>query len=151
MPDAATQLGKMIQPPAPPSPSAPAGPARPDALPGPYTTKLSPDEELKFRLWAADPKNNSMQYLASKFPDYDMRGFWKAMVSGDPNAKRGGNLHFPDTYKTPYHRSFSNESKYALPDAPHWVDDYRQVDPHGSVTWDDRWNEDHPRPAWEPK
>jgi hypothetical protein len=130
----------------PPTPPPPAGPPRPDALPGPYTTQLSPAEEIQFQQWI---KANKIPWQDSPTADYDMRGYWKAQQSGDPNAKQGANLHFPDTYKTPYHRSFSNESKYALPVAPHWTNQNQQVDPHGKVTWDDRWPEDHARPAWE--
>lgn len=87
------------------------------AKPGPYVTKLPPAEELEFRKWVA---TNRIPWQDSSTSDYDMRGFWKAMQSGDPNAKRASNLHFPDTWKTPYHKTFSNESEYALPTAPHW-------------------------------
>jgi hypothetical protein len=132
--------------PIPPPPTPPAGPPRPDALPGPYITQLHPEDETKFQQWV---KDNKIPWQDSPTADYDMRGFWKAQVSGDPNAQRAANLHFPDTYKTPYHRSFSNESKYATPAAPRWVNNNQQVDPHGNVTWDDRWQEDHARPGWE--
>jgi hypothetical protein len=54
-----------------------------------------------------------------------MRGFWKAMSGGDKDAKQSPEtLHFPDTYKTPYHESFSNQSMYATKDAPTWTGDY---------------------------
>jgi hypothetical protein len=57
--------------------------------------------------------------------DYDMRGYWKAMQSGDPLAVRDQEtMHFPDKYKTPYHESFSNQSMYATKDAPTWTGDY---------------------------
>jgi hypothetical protein len=46
--------------------------------------------------------------------DYDMRGFWKA--TGGRWA--GGGAHFPDTWKTPYDTSFSNQSKYAKRGTP---------------------------------
>lgn len=91
----------------------------------PYDTTLSPSDELGFRVWA---ERNSVPL--SK--DYDMRGFYK-----DPNAQSSVNpvdnkLHFPDTYKTPLHQSFSSESKYATPDAPSW-DGNKLVKPDGSV------------------
>jgi hypothetical protein len=66
--------------------------------------------------------------------DYDMRGYWQAMEAGDPYAKRAANRHFPDTWKTPYDRTFSRESKYAKPDAPRWVGD-KLVDKNGKVIW----------------
>jgi hypothetical protein len=92
------------------------------AKPGPWVTQLSPVEEFRFRDWVAqnkipfDPKDPAS--------DYDMRGFYKALQAGDPRAARSlapdGSLHFPDVWKTPYHATFSNESIYAAPGAPHW-------------------------------
>lgn len=87
------------------------------AKPGPYVTTLSPEDETKFLQWV---KANKIPWREEKQSDYDMRGFWKAQQGGDAGAKRATNLHFPDTYKTPYHKTFSNESKYATKDAPHW-------------------------------
>jgi hypothetical protein len=66
-----------------------------------------------------------------------MRGFWRAQQQGDPDAVRSAaNGHFPDTYKTPYHRTFGNESIYAAPDAPHWEGD-KLIDKHGNVLLDE--------------
>jgi hypothetical protein len=92
-----------------------------------YHTPLSPENEQKF--------DNSGE------SDYDMRGFWRALQQGDPDAKTAvsqfdGKIHFPDTYKTPYHRTFSNESIYASPDAPHWEGD-RLIDKNGNVIADE--------------
>lgn len=107
---------------------------RPDAKPGSYTTKLEPKDEQKFQQWV---KENKIPWRDEAKADYDMRGFWKAQQTGDPNAKRSTkNMHFPDTYKTPYHKSFSNESKYATKDAPHWVGD-KLVDKNGKVIVDE--------------
>ena len=88
--------------------------------PGPYATKLAPQEEAKFQDWV---KKNKVPWQDTPTADYDMRGYWKAQQKGDPNAKQAKNMHFPDTYKTPYHKSFSNESMYATPKAPRWVGD----------------------------
>src|SRR4249920_2203507 len=94
-------------------PDTPAAPtASKYAKPGSYTTKLPRPDEAKFQQWV---KTNNVPWQDSPTADYDMRGYWKAQQGGDPNAKQAGNLHFPDTYKTPYHKTFSNESKYALP------------------------------------
>lgn len=107
---------------------------------GGYLTKLTPDEETKFQQWA-----QQFGAIVSDGPkaDYDMRGFWKAQQSGDPAAATAVNpndkqIHFPDTYKTPYHESFSRESKFATPDAPTWNDQDQLVAPDGAVVFDER-------------
>ncbi len=92
------------------------------AKPGSYTTKLAPDEESKFQSWV---KTNKVPWQDTPTADYDMRGYWKAQVGGDKNARTAINpvdhrLHYPDTWKTPYHQTFSRESQYALPTAGHW-------------------------------
>jgi len=98
-----------------------------------YRTQLSPVEEYEFYKWV---KENKIPFQEEGGPlaDYDMRGFWKAMVSG--NSERAPNLHFPDTFKTPFHSTFSNESKYAYPGAPHWVGD-KLMDKSGKVIVDE--------------
>jgi hypothetical protein len=72
-----------------------------------------------------------------------MRGYWKDKIMGkragagttiNPNDNRP---HFTDEYKTPYHTKFSNESKYATPDAPRWIDDHRLVDKNGRLIVDE--------------
>ena len=111
------------------------------AQPGEYTTKLSPDDESKFQSWV---KQNKVPWQDSPTADYDMRGYWQALQKGDPNAAQSqnandGKMHFPDTYKTPYHKSFSNESKYADPSkAPRWNDKDQLVTPDGKVVFDER-------------
>ena len=92
------------------------------AKPGGYTTNLSPDEEAQFQNWVSSTK---VPWQDSPTSDYDMRGYWKAQQAGDANAKTQINAvdnkpHYPDTYKTPFHNTFSNESQYALPTAGHW-------------------------------
>jgi hypothetical protein len=72
-----------------------------------------------------------------------MRGFWKGMMIGNPNAVTGMNpndkqLHFGDYYKTPYHKSFSAESKYAKQNAPRWNERDQLVMPDGTVVFDER-------------
>lgn len=92
---------------------------KPFAVPGPYITSLGQQDESKFQDWV---KTNKVPFDPSPNADYDMRGYWKDIASKgssetsiNPVDKQ---LHFPDTYKTPYHESFSNESKYATPDNP---------------------------------
>lgn len=99
-----------------------------------YKTPLSTEEEKKFQSWV---KKNNIPFDDSLSSDYDMRGYWKAQQEGDPNAVRSSkNLHFPDTYKTPFHKTFSNESQYSTSDAPHWEGD-RLIDKDGQVVADE--------------
>ena len=115
-------------------------------LPGPYQTRLSPTEEQQFQQWLRQQPNikDPGEYLR---PDasYDMRGFWKAMMAGNPNAASSVNpddltVHYPDIWKTPYEATFSKQSIYAMPTAPDWVRDYRgnwrYVMPSGQVIFD---------------
>lgn len=112
-----------------------------DVDPRPYHSPLLNDEqEARFKKWI---KDNNIPFDDSPTSDYDMQGFFKAMERGDPNAKTAvskfdGKLHFPDTWKTPYHKTFSNESIYAedVADAPHWEGD-RLIDNDGNVLLDE--------------
>jgi hypothetical protein len=63
-------------------------------------------------------RKNNVPYDPSPQADYDMPGFWKGLMSGDPRAHSGINpndnrLHFTDAWKTPYHHTFSNQSIYS--------------------------------------
>jgi hypothetical protein len=95
----------------------------------PMPTKLSSVEEAKFKAWA---KQNGVRMDPGWNEDYDMRGYWKANPSGRPDS-RG---HYPDTFKLPNHPTFSNESRYATPDAPHWVG-HKLIDKNGRVIADE--------------
>lgn len=110
----------------------------PFAKPGPYVTKLDPEQESQFEQWVK--KNNINFDPSAKVTDYDMRGFWLSQQgkagSGTEINALDGKIHYPDTYKTPYDRTFSNESKYATQDAPHWKDDRYLVDGSGKVVFD---------------
>jgi hypothetical protein len=90
-----------------------------------YSTPLSATEEPAFQNWL---KTNQVPYKDEPRADYDMRGFYKAAQFGDPRASQSLNagdqqMHFPDTWKTPYHTGFSNESMYAPQSAPRWEED----------------------------
>lgn len=105
-----------------------------------YLTKLSPDDEKTFQAWV---KNQNVPFDPSPTADYDMRGFFKAAQMGDPRAKTGinpndGQIHFDDYWKTPYHKSFSNESQFATADAPAWNSKDQLVLPSGQVVYDER-------------
>jgi hypothetical protein len=102
---------------------------------GPYVTKLSPAQEAQFQ----KEEGNSEEQGPNA--DYDERGRWLADKNGDPEAKRvlsdyDGKMHSSDKWKTPFHRTFSNESIYATPDAPKWDGD-RLIDKSGHVVADE--------------
>ena len=105
-----------------------------------FATKLTPEDEKSFRQWVE--KNHVPFDPNARGPqDYDMRGFWKGLTSGDPHATTGvdpndGRLHFTDYWKTPYHASFSAESKFATSGAPDWRGD-QLVGKDGTVIFDD--------------
>lgn len=119
--------------------SVPPKVANAERLPGDYTTKLSPSDEQAFRAWA---KTNKAPFDPNDpNSDYDMRGFWLGLKNGDARATTAvnpsdGQLHYPDTWKTPYHATFSNESIYASAEAPHW-ENGRLVDRDGKVIADE--------------
>jgi hypothetical protein len=98
----------------------------PYAKPGAYSTTLSPSQEAAFQQWKAiNAPNDSGQ-------DYDLRGAFLA------NEGRAGNGHMTDQFKMPNHQSFSNESQYATPDAPHWNAQDQLVDKYGNIVFDER-------------
>lgn len=106
-----------------------------------YKTDLG-DKEPEFQAWV---KANKVPFdLAQEIPDYDMRGFYKALQEGDPKAQEAvnpndGQMHFPDYWKTPYHKSFSNESQWADPaKAPKWNDQDQLVAPDGTIVVDEK-------------
>jgi len=106
------------------------------AKPGNYTTQLVPAEEQKFQQWV---KQNKVPWTDTPIADYDMRGYFQALQQGKVKQtlnKWDQRMHFPDTWKTPYDATFSNESKYALPNAPHWEKD-KLVDAKGNVLVDE--------------
>lgn len=109
------------------------------AKPGDYETSLSAKDEHTFRDWV---KANKVPFNPNdEISDYDMRGFWKGLQSKDPAATTGidpndGKMHFSDKWKTPYHETFSNQSMYAKPNAPHWNGD-KLIDERGHILFDD--------------
>lgn len=106
-----------------------------------FNTPLPLRDELSFQAWLRD---NSVPFdQTAPVSDYDMRGFYKALQSGDPRATSAvdpndSQIHYPDFWKTPYHQTFSNESQWATPNAPHWTNDDKLVDENGNVVFDDR-------------
>jgi len=105
-----------------------------------YLTSLPPEQEKSFQDWV---KANGVPFDAAPTADYDMRGYWEALQAGDPRAKTATDandqkLHYPDYWKTPYHKSFSNESRWATEDAPRWNDKDQLVGKDGTVIFDDR-------------
>lgn len=111
------------------------------AKPAPtYQTNLPFYQEPQFQQWV---KQNNVPWQDSPTADYDMRGFYQALVNRDPQAMTAidpnDNLtHYPDYWKTPYHQTFSNQSQWAAPGAPVWNDRDQLVLPNGNVVFDDR-------------
>ena len=106
-----------------------------------YSTDLGVDEP-KFQSWV---KENKVPFDPKEAnSDYDMRGFYKAVQDGDPRAKQSLNpndskMHYTDYWKTPYHKSFSNESQWADPaKAPHWNEQDQLVAPSGQIIMDEK-------------
>lgn len=103
-----------------------------------YMTSLLPADELRFKQWVL---KNNVPFDPSPNADYDMRGFWRGLVSGDPRAYQGidphdGLMHFSDTWKSPSHPSFSSESKWATPAALMWNEQDQLSDRQGRVRYD---------------
>ena len=76
-----------------------------------FETVLPADREAAFQEWKARNAPDDSGY------DYDLRG---AFAAGAEPAENG---HWPDTFKKPWHPTFSDESQYAedMPDlAGHW-------------------------------
>lgn len=69
-----------------------------------YNTKLSPSEEAGFEKWAKKNNREKDSY------DYDMRGAYRELVSGE--TKQAANGHFTDKFKKPNHPTFSDQSQY---------------------------------------
>jgi len=101
--------------------------------------KLTPEQEQAFLKWV---QTNKVPFNPKdKFPDYDMRGYYLSTLN-NAGPKAGinpttGTLHFPDTYKTPYHESFSAESQMAAEGAPSWKGS-KLVTPKGEVVFEDK-------------
>jgi hypothetical protein len=109
---------------------------------GNYRTDLG-DQEPAFRQWVQD---NKVPFDINKTgpDDYDMRGFYKGVQTGDPRAvmapnPNDGKVHYDDKWKTPYHESFSSESQWAKPNAPSWNEKDQLIDPsNGGVVFDEK-------------
>ncbi len=106
------------------------------------TTALPPGQEQAFRSWVG--ANNVPFNPDARGPtDYDMRGFYRGLMAGDPRAQTAVNpndnrMHYPDAWKTPYHESFSAESQFAGPDAPAWNSQDQLITPQGTKVFDER-------------
>jgi hypothetical protein len=98
---------------------------------GPYQTPLTTGEEYQYREWVRHVSSMVGHRLEPDDISYDMRGYWKEVVqTGEWQSEHfTKGAHFPDTYKTPYHPTFSRESRYALPTAPFWDTKERLIDP----------------------
>ena len=105
-----------------------------------YDTQLPQMDEFQFRQWLQDKQVPFNPNAPGQ--DYDMRGYWQGLQQQNPKAMSGmnandGQMHYSDNWKTPYHQSFSNESKYATPNAPQWINDTQLAAPSGRVVFDE--------------
>lgn len=111
----------------------------------PYHTRLTSDEQQQFTKWVL---KNGAPYDNTKYSDYDMPGFWKALT--DPNdaehaiaqanqSEYDKTMHYPDYWKTPYHDTMSTESKYATGLEPSWFGN-RLIDQGGWIQADQSQN-----------
>lgn len=113
----------------------------PRVMPGDYNTKLPQMDEFQFRQWL---QQNQVPFNPNAgATDYDMRGFYQAAQQQQPGISTQVNpndnrVHYPDRFKTPMHQSFSNESQWAGPNAPQWVNDSQLAAPSGRVVFDER-------------
>lgn len=120
-----------------------SGVARPPSPMFGYTTPLHLLQEMAFRQWLKEGKNDPRQYFNpdQQNPDYDMRGFYKAQLENDPRAQSSVDpydkrVHFTDPWKTPLHESFSDQSMWAGPNAPSWNNRDQLVNKQGQVVKD---------------
>lgn len=109
------------------------------ATPSTYSTGLTPAEEQLFQAWVG---KNNVPFRDEPQSDYDMRGYYRGLLSGDPRAvsavdPNDTRMHYPDVWKTPYHETFSRESQWAAPNAPTWNEN-DQLMLGGKVLFDDR-------------
>lgn len=106
-----------------------------------YNTTLPLLDEMAFRQWVAT--NNVPFNPNAGTTDYDMRGFWRALQQQNPRAQSAVNpndnqMHYPDYWKTPLHKTFSADSQWAGPVAPRWNDQDQLIAPSGRILFDER-------------
>lgn len=118
-------------------------PRAPFSLAPNYDTKLPQMDEFQFRNWAQQ-NNVPFDVNAQGATDYDMRGYYRGLVNGQPMAvpteinQNDGRPHYTDYYKTPLHASFSDASQWAGPDAPQWANDHQLASQGGRVLFDEK-------------
>lgn len=89
----------------------------------PYQTGLDNDRQARdFERWVN--RKHVPFDTDARHVDYDMRGYWKKTKGQGWHHGE----HFPDTWKTPYDTTFSNESKYATNDNPFYWHGQKLID-----------------------
>jgi hypothetical protein len=119
-------------------------PAQPPFLPGnSYNTQLDPMTEMAFRQWVQS-NNVPFDVNAHGPTDYDMRGYYQGLMSGNPMARpteinpNDNRPHYTDYYKTPLHQSFSAGSQWAGPNAPQWINGSQLAGQNGQILFDEK-------------
>jgi hypothetical protein len=75
-----------------------------------YQTPLNPISQMIYDEWVKQQSAVSGRDLSLDTQDYDLPGFWQSEGWYAPM----GNAHGPDTYKKPWHPTFSEESQYQM-------------------------------------
>ena len=113
----------------------------PFAVQSSQNTQLPTLQEMQFLNWL---KQNNVPFNPSApQSDYDMRGFYRGMVQGNPMAHTDINpndnqQHYTDYWKTPTHQTFSADSQWAGQGAPQWVNDSQLAAPTGKIVFDEK-------------
>ncbi len=81
-----------------------------------YNTQLTPEEENLFQQWAMERAQAQGRKHIDTY-DYDLRGAWKDIISGNMTPDQRG--HLGDKYKKPNHPTFSEYSQYHGTDGYH--------------------------------
>lgn len=82
-----------------------------DHAANPYQTRLSPSAEREFQLWSRTATD--VHGAPPPANEYDLRGYWQALQSGDLAAPAAGKPHaLPGTWLTPRSPDFGPDSIY---------------------------------------
>lgn len=75
-----------------------------------YNTKLTPEQEAAYQKWVEQQSFEKQRDYSRDTQDYDLRGAWKEIMSGQMSEADNG--HLGDKYKKPNHPTFSDQSIY---------------------------------------
>lgn len=93
-----------------------------------FNTTLSEANERNFMNWVSRLGKRTGRDVLKDLIDYDLRGYW---VNG--GYKNGPREPYPEEYKKPNHRTFSDRSIYHGMQSPYGV-------PYEGGSWDEEGN-----------